>query len=296
MKPTTSWPTGGRAAGVAATVVAHGILVVVAWFGGPWGHLSLPKRAPSPTTVTVMEVTLVASSDLRALAPEPEAMKLPVETKQIPLPVPEPLPIPPVPARALAQQPAPAPPSAADWDLAARYTARNSKAYRYAWGQQVRSQMGTAVEGPDQGSVRFRIEIAPEGRVVRVDTLWSTSALAEARARQAIAALPALPPTPNGRPLVFERTVHFSPFAHDDPPHYQGDCEPEPPVFRNPFAWDAKGDARYRPPEPARVMTEEERDDCLRNRPLESIDAALARDRRALDRWGWKDALPSTNE
>ena len=30
-----------------------------------------------------------------------------------------------------------------------KYTLKNSKGYRHTWGQQVRSMMGTAVEGPD---------------------------------------------------------------------------------------------------------------------------------------------------
>lgn len=72
--------------------------------------------------------------------------------------------------------------------------------------------MGTAVEGPDQGVVRFEIEIAPNGKVVRVDTIWSTSDKAEALARAAIAQLPELPPTPTGKPLVFEKTISFQPF------------------------------------------------------------------------------------
>ena len=46
--------------------------------------------------------------------------------------------------------------------MASTYTLKNSKRYRNAWAQQVRSMMGTAVEGPDQGVVRFAIEIAPK--------------------------------------------------------------------------------------------------------------------------------------
>jgi hypothetical protein len=39
---------------------------------------------------------------------------------------------------------APPPPSAEDWAFATKYSLKNSKAYRYMWGQQVRSMMGTA--------------------------------------------------------------------------------------------------------------------------------------------------------
>jgi hypothetical protein len=34
--------------------------------------------------------------------------------------------------------------------------------------------MGTAIEGPDQGVVRFRVEIAPDGSLARLETLWTT--------------------------------------------------------------------------------------------------------------------------
>ncbi|WP_204313935.1 hypothetical protein, partial [Raoultella planticola] len=66
--------------------------------------------------------------------------------------------------------------------------------------------MGTAVEGPDQGMVRFRVEIAPDGSLAKLDTLWSTSPVAERLARQAIATMPRWPATPTGKPLVFEKT------------------------------------------------------------------------------------------
>lgn len=46
--------------------------------------------------------------------------------------------------------------------------------------------MGTAVEGPDQGLVRFRLEIAPDGTLTKLETLWSTSKVAEQLARKAI--------------------------------------------------------------------------------------------------------------
>ena len=50
---------------------------------------------------------------------------------------------------------APSAPTAEEWSFASKYTLKNSKGYRHSFGQQVRSMMGTAVEGPDQGQVRF---------------------------------------------------------------------------------------------------------------------------------------------
>jgi hypothetical protein len=135
---------------------------------------------------------------------------------------------------------APPAPTEEEWKLASTYTLKNSKRYRYTWAQQVRSMMGTAVEGPDQGVVRFAIEIAPNGKVVRVDTIWSTSDKAEALARAAIASLPSLPPTPTGEPLVFEKTISFQPFEAGWPPMYKYDCLPDPPKFNNPWVWDGK--------------------------------------------------------
>ena len=107
--------------------------------------------------------------------------------------------------KAPATQAAPNAPTAEEWALASKYTLKNSKRYRHSWGQQVRSMMGRSVEGPDQGMVRFHIEISPNGQVSKVETLWSTSLVAEQLARQAIARMPALPPTPNGKPLIVYR-------------------------------------------------------------------------------------------
>lgn len=187
---------------------------------------------------------------------------------------------------------APAPPTAEEWAFASRYTLKNSKGYRHSWGQQVRSLMGTAVEGPDQGMVRFSIEIAPDGRLVRLDTLWSTSKVAEKLAREAIHRMPPLPPTPTGQPLVFERTISFTPYATDGPPLYQDDCLPEPVAFQNAFAWDGVS-ARTRaetpppaPPDPEAIA------ECLRQLPPDSIDATLARDQRLMDQWGWSRTKP----
>jgi len=183
---------------------------------------------------------------------------------------------------------APPPPTAEEWAFAARYTLKNSKGYRYAWGRQVRSMMGTATEGPDQGLVRVRVHIAPSGRLEQVQVLWSTSSAAERLALQAIAQLPPLPPTPTGHPLVFEKTIAFTPFATDDTPSYRDDCRPDPPPFRNPFAWDGRSpQVRTDEPPPARP-DHEALADCRKQLPPDSIEGASASDQRQLDRWGWR--------
>lgn len=181
---------------------------------------------------------------------------------------------------------APPPPTAEEWAFAAQYTNKNSKGYRYSWGQQVRSMMGTAVEGPDQGLVRFRIEIAPDGRLTQLQTLWTTSAKAEQLARQAIQNMPPLPPTPTGKPLMFDKTISFSPFANDGPPIYRDDCKPDPPVFRNPFAWDGKSPQVVAAPTPTAPLDPQALADCLRQLPRDSIEAESASDQRLMDQWG----------
>ncbi len=180
---------------------------------------------------------------------------------------------------------APAAPTAQEWAQASTYQLKNSKRYRHTWGQQVRSMMGTAFEGPDQGVVRFRVEISPDGHVVRLETLWSTSRMAEQLARKAIENMPPLPPTPTGKPLVFEKTISFQAFAVDDTPTYKDDCLPDRPAFRNPYAWDGKA-----PQGPAIQPTSEKMDaqaleDCLKQLPEESVEAASAHDRRQLEQW-----------
>lgn len=181
---------------------------------------------------------------------------------------------------------APPPPTAEEWAFAANYTNKNSKGYRYSWGQQVRSMMGTAVEGPDQGVVRFRIEIAPDGTLTQLQTLWTTSAKAEELARHAIQNMPPLPPTPTGKPLIFDKTISFSPFANDGPPIYRDDCLPDPPVFRNPFAWDGISPQVLAAPTPAAKPDPQALADCLRQLPKDSVEAESAQDQRLMDQWG----------
>lgn len=179
---------------------------------------------------------------------------------------------------------APPAPTAEEWALASQYAPRNSKRYRHAWGQQVRSMMGTAIEGPDQGQVRFRIEIGPEGKIVRIEQLWATSDVAAKRAWKAIRALPPLPPTPNGKPLIFEQTISFLPFETGWPPDYKLDCLPEPAPFKNPFVWDGVSpppqvvEREHRPPPP---------DDCIPDSTADSIEEEERSQKRQMDQWRW---------
>ncbi len=190
------------------------------------------------------------------------------------------------PTKEPARMAAPPAPTADEWAFAGKYTNKNSKGYRYSWGQQVRSMMGTAVEGPDQGFVRFRIEIAPDGTLAKLETLWTTSEVAERLARQAVESMPALPPTPTGQPLIFEKTISFTPFASDGPPSYRDDCLPDPPVFRNPFAWNGKSPQVRAEPPKTEKLDPQALEECLRQLPQDSIEAETARDQRIMDQWG----------
>jgi TonB family protein len=192
----------------------------------------------------------------------------------------------PSPDRPRASMNAPAPPTAEEWAFAARYTNKNSKGYRYSWGQQVRSMMGTAVEGPDQGVVRFRIEIAPDGRLTHLQTLWTTSAKAEELARRAIQNMPPLPPTPTGKPLIFDKTISFSPFSNDGPPLYQDDCLPDPPVFRNPFVWNGQSPQAVATQSAPEKIDPQAMQECLNQLPKDTLEAEAARDQRLMEQWG----------
>lgn len=185
---------------------------------------------------------------------------------------------------------APPAPSAEEWAQAATYTLKNSKRYRYNWAQQVRSMMGTAVEGPDQGMVRFRVEIAPDGKLAKLETLWTTSAKAEQLARAAMQRMPPLPPTPTGKPLIFETNIAFQPFEIGWPPIYKDDCRPDPPAFRNPFSWDgksARGTARVTPP-----TEDAPSPDCEASLPQDSVEAIGADMERQLKMWGSDKLVP----
>jgi hypothetical protein len=188
----------GPVVGLAVSVALHALLLVLAG-----GHLSARKADRPADEPTVVQ--------LRLLPPPREAVR-PELPGRTPVPAPPDLPVPTLAApdivvatapeapREPASMAAPPAPTAEEWAFAGRYALKNSKAYRYTWGQQVRSMMGTAVEGSEQGMVRFRVEIAPDGELTKLDTLWSTSPVAERLARQAIAAMRRWPATPTGKP------------------------------------------------------------------------------------------------
>lgn len=199
---------------------------------GPFPASPPPTAVPEPLQVGLTLAPVQPVAPARPTRPAPPSAETPQRVR-----VPD-APTPPAAARQPATMGAPPAPTAEEWQLAATYTLKNSKRYRYNWGQQVRSMMGTAVEGERQGLVRFRIEIAPDGTLARADVLWSTSDIAEKLALQAIRAMPPLPPTPTGKSLVFDKTIAFLPFETGWPPIYKYDCLPDPPSSRNRFAWD----------------------------------------------------------
>lgn len=180
---------------------------------------------------------------------------------------------------------APPAPSAEEWAFASKYTLKNSKGYRHSFGKQIRSMMGRAIEGPDQGHVRFRIEIAPSGQVVKVETLWKTSDLAETLARKAIASMPLSPPTPTGKSLIFEKTISFTPFANDDTPIYSNDCLPDPPSFNNPFAWDGKSPQEIKANKVSETLSPESLAECLKQLPQDSAEGVAAHQQRQFEEW-----------
>lgn len=186
---------------------------------------------------------------------------------------------------ALASMEAPSAPTAEEWAFASKYTLKNSKAYRHSFGQQVRSLMGTATEGADQGQVRFRIEISPSGSVIKVETLWKTSDKAEQLARKAMKSMPALPPTPTGKSLIFERTISFTPFATNDAPVYRDDCLPDTPASSNPFTWDGKSPQEIKKSKPAEKLSPEALAECLKQLPQDSIDGIVAEGQRQSNIW-----------
>lgn len=246
-------------------------------------HLQGP-RAPASPPLPELPLTIFTE------APPPPPQPAPVQPAQLtevvaPRPV-----LSESPSKAPASLAAPSPPSAEEWAQAATYTLKNSKRYRYNWAQQVRSMMGTAVEGPDQGVVRFRVEIAPDGKLAKLETLWTTSPKAEQLARAAMQRMPPLPPTPTGKPLIFETNIAFQPFETGWPPIYKYDCRPDPPAFRNPFAWDgqsARGTPKAPPP-----TDDAPSPDCEANLPQDSVEAIGADVERQLKVWGSNKLAP----
>lgn len=268
----------------------------------------LPGRRQALALLLSLALHVLALFALWALQPvrlerppppvEDEVLVLEVAPVPVPAVRPEPMANAPGPVAARNAQPAPtlerqppfmaAPPAptAQEWALAGKYTLKNSKRYRYTWGQQVRSMMGTAYEGADQGLVRFRVEIAPDGRLAKLETLWSTSEAAERLARRAVAQMPPLPPTPTGQPLVFEQTIAFQPFEVGGPPIYKNDCLPDPPAFRNPFAWNGQTPRTQAIAVPQAAPDPRVLEECLKSLPEDSIEAEGAHDRRQLEQWG----------
>lgn len=272
-------------AGLALTVGVHAL----AWalFAG----LSFTATRPLTRPAAEPEVVWLQLTPPAAVPMPPEPQ--PAPPARAPQPAAQPVmpawepqqPRPPIEARTPAMQAAPPAPTAEEWAFASRYALKNGKAHRYTWGQQVRSMMGTAVEGPDQGWVRFRVEIAPDGRLARLETLWTTSPVAERLARQAVQAMPGWPPTPNGLPLVFERTITYTPFGSESPPLYRDDCLPDPPRFMNPFVWDGQSAQAPAPAPSAGKPDPQALEDCLKQLPHDSFEAEEAHDRRLLEQW-----------
>ncbi len=248
-------------------------------------HVSLlkpwpPHAPPAPPQRLQVRIVDAPVQEKKRIAP-PSRKKWVRDPASIPLPA----------EKTLRSMAAPPPPSAEEWKLASTYTPKNSKRYRHAWGQQLRSMMGTAVEGPDQGVVRFRIEIAPDGKVAKIEELWSTSEKVSKLAWQAIRTLPPLPPTPTGKPLVFEQTISFQPFETGWPPSYKLDCLPDPPAFRNPFVWDSPAPLDPVGGYPQGVTPPQKRDPppegCPPDSTADSIEEEEKEMKRQMDQWRW---------
>lgn len=240
-----------------------------------------PPIAPEPLRVNLTLAPVQEVKPPPAIPPPPKAER----KKRVRVPD---APSPPVPEKMPATMAAPPAPTAEEWQLASTYTLKNSKRYRYNWGQQVRSMMGTAVAGERQGLVRFRIEIAPDGTLARADVLWSTSELVEQLALQAIRSMPPLPPTPTGKPLVFEKTIAFLPFETGWPPIYKNDCLPEPPSFQNPFAWNGSSPQRAQHADPENAASSRSaaaQTECPNAGP-DSIEAEEKDMERQFKQWG----------
>lgn len=251
------------------------------------------KASPPPEQVIRLEMVQLPPP------PRPPAVASPERPEQAQATAPKPAPARtatrPGPPPAAAQAPAtdrpqaymdaPPAPSAEEWALAATYTLKNSKRYRHNWAQQVRSLMGTAHEGPDQGTVRFRIEIAPSGKLARLDTLWTTSDAVEQRARKAVLQMPPLPPTPNGKPLIFEKTITFDAFTAEAPPIYKNDCEPDPLQHGNRFVWDGRSPQVVAEQDVTEKLDPAAYAECLRQLPRDSIEAEAASDERQQKQW-----------
>ena len=91
--------------------------------------------------------------------------------------------------------------------------------------------------------------------------------------------------TPDQKKLVFEKTISFLPYETGWPPSYKYDCLPDPPQFKNRFAWNGSGSPLATPPMPQR---EERAEDCHPSdveATFEEEDAELKRQVER-NRWG----------
>lgn len=263
---------------IAGAVLLHaGAMALL--IGGFTGRL----RPSDPPKDEVITLVVVPPPPAEAPPPPPAPVRA-APPPQLAPPVATPPPVP-RPQPGGAYMDAPPAPSAEEWALASTYKLKNSKRYRHNWGQQVRSLMGTAHEGPEQGAVRFRIEIAPSGRLARLDTLWSTSDAVERRARAAVQQMPPLPPTPTGQPLVFEKTIVFDAWTAEAPPLYKNDCEPDPPRHGNRFVWDGRSPQVVTEQAVAEKLDPVAYAECLQQLPQDSIEAEAASDERQQKQW-----------
>jgi hypothetical protein len=98
--------------------------------------------------------------------------------------------------------------------------------------------------------------------------------------------MPLLPPTPTGKPLIFEKTISFQPFDLDGPPIYKYDCLPDPPAFNNPFAWDGQSPHVAAAMPSVEPLNPQAQEDCRKQLAADSIEAESAHDQRQLDQWG----------
>ena len=263
---------------IAGAVLLHAGAIALL-IGGFTGRL----RPSDPPKDEVITLVVVPTPPAEAPPPPPAPVRAapppqPAPPEATPPPVPRPQP-------GGAYMDAPPAPTAEEWALASTYKLKNSKRYRHNWGQQVRSLMGTAHEGPEQGAVRFRIEIAPNGRLARLDTLWSTSDAVERRARTAVQQMPPLPPTPTGQPLVFEKTIVFDAWTAEAPPLYKNDCEPDPPRHGNRFVWDGRSPQVVAEQAVAEKLDPVAYAECLQQLPQDSIEAEAASDERQQKQW-----------
>jgi hypothetical protein len=279
-------------------IVRYRLLLALALsLGVHVGLLALGKFQPTSPPAALeepLQIDLTLTPEQPVSTAHPALPAPPSIEKQTPVRVPD-APSPIMAEEAPVTMAAPPAPTAEEWQLASTYTLKNSKRYRHNWGQQLRSMMGTAIAGERQGLVRFQIEIAPDGKLARADVLWSTSDLVEKIALEAIRAMPPLPPTPTGKPLIFEKTIALLPFETGWPPIYKYDCLPGPQAFKNPFSWN--GSSPQRVPEPRNVAPDhgDVPTECP-DAPADSIEAEEKDMERQFKEWGAADLHPAKDQ